>query len=78
MNIQNNVAGTMSVNRAYLRAEAQLPNPAGLRNQGLVQKGQLEARGVPKHTVTLSPRLMLDAPLALYYNKRYMNKYGMQ
>ena len=34
--------------------------------------------GVPKHTVTLSPRLVRDAPSALYYNKRYMNKYGMQ
>ena len=29
-----------------------LPSPAGLSNQGLVQQGQLEVRGIPKHTVT--------------------------
>ena len=49
----------------------------GLRNQGLVQLGQPEAWGIPQHTVTLSPRLVPDAPSALYY-KRYMNKYGVQ
>ena len=35
-----------------LKGGSRLPSLAGLRNQGLVQKGQPEARGVPKHTVT--------------------------
>ena len=30
----------------------QLPSPVGLGNQGLVQSGQPEVRGIPKHTVT--------------------------
>ena len=35
-----------------------MPSPAGLCNQGLVQKGQPEAQGVPKHTVT---HIILDS-----------------
>ena len=61
--------GTANHKTCIPKGGEQLPSPVGLRNQGLVQKGQPEARGVPKHTMTLSPRLVLDAPSALYYSK---------
>ena len=38
---------------AYAKGRrGRLPSPAGLGNQGLVQQGQPEVRGIPKHTVT--------------------------
>ena len=38
---------------AYAKGHrGQLPSLAGLGNQGLVQQGQPEVRGIPKHTVT--------------------------
>ena len=68
-NIQTNISGTANCKTCIPKGGEQLPSPAGLHNQGLVQKGQPEARGVPKHTMTVSPRLVLDAPSALYYSK---------
>ena len=38
--------------KPHTKGGVRLPSPAGLCNQGLVQKGQPEARGVPKHTMT--------------------------
>ena len=56
---------------AYAKGRrGRLPSPARLRNQGLVQKGQPEAWGVPKHTVTLSPRLMLDALVSILFTRK--------
>ena len=56
-----------------------LLSPVGLGNQGLVQQGQPEVRGIPKHTVTLSPRRMPDALVGILLQKeKYMNKYGME
>ena len=41
------------VQTAYAKGRrGRLPSPAGLSNQGLVQQGQPEVRGIPKHTVT--------------------------
>ena len=43
------------VQTAYAKGHrGRLPSPAGLGNQGLVQQGQPEVRGIPKHTVTYS------------------------
>ena len=55
-----------------------LPSLVGLGNQGLVQQGQPEVWGIPKHTVTLSPRRMLDALIGILLQEKYMNKYGME
>ena len=41
-----------------------------LGNQGLVQQGQPEVRGIPKHTVTLSPRRMPDALIGILLQKK--------
>ena len=64
---------------AYAKGRrGQLPSPVGLSNQGLVQQGQPEVRGIPKHTVTLSPRCMPDALVGILLQEKYMNKYGME
>ena len=56
---------------AYAKGRrGRLPSPAGLGNQGLVQQGQPEVRGVPKHTVTLSPRRMPDALVGILLQKK--------
>ena len=47
-----------------------LPSLAGLANQALVQKGQPEVRGIPKHTMTLSPRHMPDALIGILLQKK--------
>ena len=56
---------------AYAKGRrGRLPSPAGLGNQGLVQLGQPEVRGISKHTVTLSPRCMPDALVGILLQKK--------
>ena len=56
---------------AYVKGrKGRLPSPVGLGNQGLVQQGQPGVRGIPKHTVTLSPRRMPDALVGILLQKK--------